>query len=139
MAVQLRICVDVPDLEAGIAFYRDAVGLAPGRRLGSKWAEMLGASCPIDLLAEEAGTLPSPRSTAHRDYARHWTPVHLDLEVADLERAVEKAIAAGATLDQGIKQRKWGLIAVLADPFGNGFCLLELRGRGYDEMFGQPE
>jgi hypothetical protein len=23
---------------------------------------------------------------------------------------------------------------MLADPFGNGFCLLEFRGRGYDEI-----
>lgn len=134
MALQLRICVDVPDLEAAIAFYRDAIGLTPGRRLGAKWAEMLGAPCAIDLLAEEAGTPPSPRSAAVRDYARHWTPVHLDVEVADLEGAVERAVAAGATLDRGIAPRKWGRIAVLADPFGNGFCLLEFRGRGYDEM-----
>jgi catechol 2,3-dioxygenase-like lactoylglutathione lyase family enzyme len=132
--MQLRICIDVPDLEAGIAFYRDGIGLTPGRRLGAKWAEMLGAPCPIDLLAEDAGTRPSPRSAAVRDYARHWTPVHLDFQVADLERAVETSIAAGATLDQGIAPRKWGRIAVLADPFGNGFCLLEFRGRGYDEL-----
>lgn len=137
MTVQLRICVDVPDLEAGIAFYRDGLGLAPGRRLGAKWVEMLGAACAIDLLAEGAGTSPSPRSAAVRDYARHWTPVHLDVEVAELERAVEQAIAAGATVDQQIAARKWGRIAVLADPFGNGFCLLEFRGRGYDEMFAQ--
>jgi|SRR4051812_42077466 predicted enzyme related to lactoylglutathione lyase len=138
MALQLRICVDVPDLEAAIAFYRDALGLAAGRRLGDKWAEMLGAPCAIDLLAEEAGTPPSPRVVAVRDYARHWTPVHLDFQVADLERAVEQAVAAGATLDQGITPRKWGRIAVLADPFGNGFCLLQFRGRGYDEMFAPP-
>jgi hypothetical protein len=29
-------------------------------------------------------------------------------------------------------------MANLADPFGHGFCLLELRGRGYDEIL-QPE
>ncbi len=27
-------------------------------------------------------------------------------------------------------------LAILADPFGNGFCLLEFRGRGYDELIG---
>lgn len=25
-------------------------------------------------------------------------------------------------------------MANLADPFGNGFCLLELEGRGYDKL-----
>lgn len=26
------------------------------------------------------------------------------------------------------------LLALLADPFGNGFCLVESVGRGYDEI-----
>jgi predicted enzyme related to lactoylglutathione lyase len=62
--------------------------------------------------------------------------VHLDWVVTDLEAAVRRATAAGATLDQDIQRRKWGRLATLADPFGNGLCLLELRGRGYDEMLG---
>jgi len=134
--LQPRICIDVPDLEKAVAFYRDALGLTPGRRLGRKWAEMLGASAPIDLLAEEAGTAPIPRPGVIRDYGRHWTPVHLDWPVADLPAAVERARAAGATLESGILDKKWGRLAVLADPFGNGFCLLEFRGRGYDELIG---
>ena len=135
--MQLRICVDVSELDAGIAFYRDGLGLTLGRRLDSKWAEMLGAPCPVDLLAEAAGTAASPRSTAVRDYARHWTPLHLDIEVTALEAALQRAVAAGATIDQQIQPRKWGRIAVLADPFGNGFCLLEFQGKGYGELLGE--
>ena len=48
MALPLRVCIDVEDLEKGIAFYRDALGLTPGRRLGHSWVEMLGAPAPID-------------------------------------------------------------------------------------------
>jgi hypothetical protein len=95
---------------------------------------MLGASSPVDLLAEPAGSAPTPRPMVLRDYARHWTPVHLDCVVADLDSAVQRATTAGATLDREVQQRKWGRIATLADPFGNGFCLLEFRGRGYAEM-----
>ena len=62
--------------------------------------------------------------------------MHLDCVVTDLDAAVQRAQAAGATLDREIQTKKWGRLAVLADPFGNGFCLLELRGRGYDEMLG---
>jgi hypothetical protein len=29
-----------------------------------------------------------------------------------------------------------GRLAVLADPFGDGFCLLEFQGRGCDELLG---
>lgn len=28
----------------------------------------------------------------------------------------------------------WGRIALLADPFGNGFCLLQFTAGGYDEI-----
>ena len=28
----------------------------------------------------------------------------------------------------------YGKLALMADPFGNGFCLLEFTGRGYDEI-----
>lgn len=134
--MELRVCIDVSDLEAAIAFYRDALGLEPGRRLGGKWAEMLGAPCPLDLLVEAPGTAASPRSDAVRDFGRHWTPVHLDFVVPDLDAAVGRALAAGATLDRDPQARKWGRIATLADPFGNGLCLLEMRGRGYDELLG---
>lgn len=128
----LRICIDVPDLAGALAFYRHAFGFEPGRRLGDAWAELLGASTPIDLLVKPAGSAPSPRAGAPRDYGRHWTPVHLDLVVPDLDAALARACAAGATVDHGVQERPWGRMANLADPFGHGFCLLEFRGRGYD-------
>jgi predicted enzyme related to lactoylglutathione lyase len=135
VTLELRICIDVGDLEQGIAFYREAFGLTLGRRLGQDWAEMLGAPAPIDLLAEAAGTAPLPGSSgAVRDYRRHWTPVHLDWSVPDLDAALRRAQAAGATLEGEVRQKKWGRLALLADPFGNGFCLLEMQGRGYDAM-----
>jgi hypothetical protein len=40
----------------------------------------------------------------------------------------------GATLDAPAATHAWGRIARLADPFGNGFCLLQFLGRGYDEV-----
>lgn len=136
MALQLRVCIDVGDLDAAVEFYREGLGFTPGRRLGAKWAEMLGAPIAVDLLAEPAGTVPTPREGSVRDYARHWTPVHLDCVVDDLDAAVQRALGAGAKLDREVQQRAWGRIAVLADPFGNGFCLLEFRGRGYAELVG---
>jgi predicted enzyme related to lactoylglutathione lyase len=130
----IRICVDVSNLDQAIAFYRDGLGLKPGRRLKNNWVEMLGADAPIDLLTEAEGSAPSPNSKDKRSYRRHWTPVHLDFVVEDLDQALERAKAAGATIDHEIRARPYGRIAVLADPFGNGFCLLEMKGRGYDEM-----
>jgi len=47
---------------------------------------------------------------------------------------VARAKAAGATVEEDNETNAWGRIALLADPFGNGFCLLEFTGRGYDEI-----
>jgi predicted enzyme related to lactoylglutathione lyase len=132
--LEVRVCVDVDDLEKGIAFYTRAFDLRVGRRLDRSWVELLGARSPIDLLAEPAGSKAAPTAEPHRDYRRHWTPVHLDFCVSDLDVAVERATHAGATLDREVQDRPWGRMANMADPFGNGFCLLELRGRGYDEI-----
>ena len=60
--------------------------------------------------------------------------MHLDFVVDDVELAVARAIAAGATLENGPQSHAYGRLALLADPFGNGFCLLQFTGRGYDEI-----
>jgi predicted enzyme related to lactoylglutathione lyase len=133
---ELRICIDVDDLEKGIAFYTQALGLKVGRRFGNGAAELLGASAPIDILAKPAGSKASSSTAATRDYCRHWTPVHLDFVVTGLDASVKKAQELGATLEQGIQEPVWGRIALMADPFGHGFCLLEFKGRGYDELAG---
>jgi len=132
--MKLRVCIDVPEMEPAIAFYRKALGLTVGRRYRDDWTEMLGAPVPLDLLRAAGGTSPSPKTTMKRSYERHWTPVHLDFVVDDLDAVLAKAVEAGAAVEQLPKERPYGRIAVLADPFGNGFCLLEMRGRGYDEM-----
>jgi predicted enzyme related to lactoylglutathione lyase len=131
----LRVCIDVDDLDAGVAFYTRALGLTAGRRLGDEWVELVGAPCVIDLLAKPPGTTAAPTGTrALRAYDRHWTPVHLDVVVDDLDTAVRRAVDAGAKLELAAETKPWGRIAVLADPFGHGFCLLEFTGRGYDEV-----
>jgi catechol 2,3-dioxygenase-like lactoylglutathione lyase family enzyme len=131
---QLRICIDVPDLDRAVDFYTRALGLRPGRRNGQQWAELLGAPCPVDLLPVEAGSQATPAAPALREFSRHWTPVHLDLVVDDLDAAVARAEAAGARLEGPVVSRRWGRMANLGDPFGHGMCLLEFQGRGYDEL-----
>jgi predicted enzyme related to lactoylglutathione lyase len=136
--IQLRVCIDVDDLERAVDFYQRALGLVVGRRLEGAWAEMLGATSPIDLLMAPAGTRPTADPDSVRDYARHWTPIHIDVPVDDIEAAVTRACSAGAVLERAIQTRPWGRIAVLADPFGHGLCLLQMQGRGYDELLGPP-
>jgi len=133
--MQLLVNVDVDDIERAIEFYRAAFGLHLGRRLfGGSVAEMLGASSMIYLLAKPAGTMPSRQASSARDYHRHWTPVHLDFEVVDIDAAVERAVAAGARLENEPRSFNWGRLAMLSDPFGHGFCLLQFTDRGYDAV-----
>ena len=134
--IELLANIDVDDLEKAIEFYGRALGFRTGRRFGTKAAEMLGASSPIYLLAKPAGSPAFAGASVQRDYRRHWTPIHLDFVVADLEGAVRSAEAAGANLEGDLQVHEWGRIANMADPFGHGFCLLEFTGRGYDEIAG---
>jgi predicted enzyme related to lactoylglutathione lyase len=129
----LLINIDVDDLARAVEFYRRAFGLRIGRKLGGSIVEMLGAAAPVYLIEKPAGaTATSPM----RDYQRHWTPVHLDIVVDDIVEASARAVEAGAVLEADVEESDWGKIALFADPFGHGFCLIEFVGRGYDEIAG---
>lgn len=133
--MRVLVNIDVEDLERAIEFYRAAFGLHLGRRLfDGLVAEMRGASSMIYLLAKPAGSPTSRQASSVRDYHRHWTPVHLDFEVEDIDTAVERAVAAGARLEDETRSFSWGQLATLSDPFGHGFCLLRFSGRGYDAV-----
>jgi uncharacterized glyoxalase superfamily protein PhnB len=94
--------------------------------------ELGGASSKIHLMLKGAGTRPSEKATSVRDYRRHWTPVHVDFEVANVHRAVERAVSAGSTLEGEVQSFGWGRQASMSDPFGHDFCLLEFTREGYD-------
>lgn len=127
--------IDVADLDEAIAFYEQGVGLRLARRLfDGTVAEMLGVAVPVYLTLKAAGSAASPRTLQRRDYARHWTPVHLDFVVADLARALAQAVAAGAIIEAPPQAFAWGHLAELSDPFGNGLCFVQWRDRGYGEL-----
>jgi predicted enzyme related to lactoylglutathione lyase len=132
--MELLVNLDVDNLEMAIAFYGAVFDLKVGRRFGAGAAEMLGSSAPIYLLAKAAGTPVSSTTTERRSYERHWTPVHLDFVVDDIESAVQRAIAGGAHLEGAIATHNWGCLALMADPLGNGFCFVQFLGAGYDEI-----
>jgi predicted enzyme related to lactoylglutathione lyase len=122
VTVQLLVNIDVDNLKKATEFYCKALGLTVGRRFGTDAIELLGASSPLYLLVKPNGTAASS------------TPVHLDFVVADIEAAVDRARNAGARLEGAVRTNNWGKIAMFADPFGHGLCLIEFVGRGYDEI-----
>jgi predicted enzyme related to lactoylglutathione lyase len=130
--MEMYINIDVDDLERGIHFY-SALGLRLARRLfNGAVAEMAGAPSPVHLLKKESGSQAAPG--AARSFDRHWTPVHLDFCVSDLDAALQRAVAAGAVLERAPRDYAWGRIATLADPFGHGLCLMQLAPGGYDHV-----
>lgn len=130
--VNLLLNIDVPDLAAAQAFYVAAYGLQPARRFGDDAVELLGAGAPIYLL-HKAGH-GNAAGDAMRDYGRHWTPLHCDVVVDDLDVALLRAIAAGAVQEGEVRTAGWGRIVQLADPFGHGWCLIQFSARGYDAI-----
>jgi predicted enzyme related to lactoylglutathione lyase len=124
--VQIIVNIDVDDLEKAIAFYSTGLGLRLGRRLfENSVAEMLGTSSTVHLLLKSPGSNAVPNAALSRRYDRHWTPVHLDFEVDEIDEATANAVRAGAVLEGEIQSFDWGHMATLHDPFGHGFCLLQ--------------
>ena len=126
------INIDVPDMAAGERFYTAAFGLTVSRRFDDDFIELTGWPAPLYLLKKAAGTEGAGGDL--RRYERHWCPIHPDVVVDNLDAALARAIAAGAVVEAPACDAPYGRIAMLADPFGHGFCLVEFNERGYDAL-----
>src|SRR4051812_31369089 len=105
--------LDVDDIERAVAFYTRAFELRVGRRFDAGFVELLGAEAPLYLLLKAAGTAPFEGAVQERSYARHWTPLHLDFVVTDLDVALARALAAGAVLEAEPSNHAYGRLALL--------------------------
>lgn len=125
MTLSLEICIDVPNLARGVRFYAEAFGFSKTGEPypGVAFLEAEGGVA-ITLLEKPEGARASPNAEEARRYARHWTPVHLDFHVESLKPAIDRAVAAGATVERVYDGPGHPPLAVCADPFGHGFCLL---------------
>jgi catechol 2,3-dioxygenase-like lactoylglutathione lyase family enzyme len=96
--------------------------------LAAFWADVLGGQpvtrtdewCYVDppgwtLLAFQK--VPEPKAGKNR--------VHLDVEVVDLERAGDQAVALGARRVGPIQAEAAGSFQVLLDPEGNEWCVVK--------------
>jgi predicted enzyme related to lactoylglutathione lyase len=129
--MKLLVNIDVPELIPATEFYCAALGLRLKRIIDGDVAELSGASCLLYLLQKPAGTPASGRLSATRDYDRHWTPVHVDFVVGDLDKATKRALQAGAQQESGCVEWMGSTCITFSDPFGHGFCLIELSSGTY--------
>lgn len=130
--MRVLINIDVPELEAAIAFYQSAIGLKLNRIIDGDVAELVGAFSVLYLLKKDAGSAVSAVTSTTREYSRHWTPVHLDFVVDDLEAAAKRAILAGAKQESECVEWLGSKCITFSDPFGHGFCLIKFSGITYD-------
>ena len=101
--MDLLINIDVPNLDQGVAFYEQAFGLTVTRRLGPEAVELSGLPVRLYLLQKPGGSIGAGADP--RRYDRHWTPVHVDVVVDDIEAALRRAVARGAGRDGCPRQR----------------------------------
>lgn len=125
--MKYSVSIDVPKLDDGIRFYGDAFGFIEVARPVDGYAVLKCGESQIGLLEKKAGTRPAEGSDDIRRYERHWTPVHIDFSVDDLESALQRALDAGASCERKFEAGEHPAAAFCSDPFGNGFCLIGRR------------
>ena len=129
--MKILLNIDVPDLAVAIDFYTAALGLEHTRTLDDDVAELTGAAATIYLLQKKAGTRAVSTPPISRDYTRHWTPVHFDLVVDDVDAAASRAMAAGAVRETGHIDWRGSRCVSFRDPFGHGFCFIQFEHNTY--------
>jgi hypothetical protein len=101
------VVVKVPDLQAGLAFYRDALGHAVVWRSDRAVALRLAESDTELVLSLDLGP-------------------ETDLLVASVDAAVAAVEAAGGSVVAGPDDIPVGRVAVVRDPFGNVLTLVDI-------------
>ena len=114
--MQLLVNIDVDNLASAVTFYCSAFGLTVGRRFGTEGVELLGAASPIYLLAKAEGSSPSDFTTQRRTTAGTGPRSIWTLSVPEIEPALQRAVAAGAKLEQPVRTSNWGRLALSGRP-----------------------
>ncbi len=121
--IKISVSIDVSNLEQAETFYVEALGCKKVRDQNQGMSVLATQNCDIYLQEKQPETKPTPADEVVRDYKRHWTPVHLDFLTPDIASVVEKILKFGGRHEGG-ESGDWGSIAFCADPFGNGFCVI---------------
>jgi predicted enzyme related to lactoylglutathione lyase len=103
------VTVPVPDLDLGLAFYRDALGLT------LLWRN--------DAVGQAGLGMPDTRTELVLTLREPYAPAWLVESAVDAGRAIEHA---GGRVVSGPRTIPVGNVVVAADPFGNHLVLVDL-------------
>jgi predicted enzyme related to lactoylglutathione lyase len=120
----VHLSIDVPNLEAGLRFYGNVFGFREKARPFPTMAILDANNLTVCMHEKAAGTKSSPGGSDVRRYERHWTPVHVDVHVEDLDAVLEKLRAEGGLVETEFRTEGPMPVAFCSDPFGNGFCVI---------------
>ncbi|WP_428087986.1 VOC family protein [Candidatus Thioglobus sp.] len=120
--IKISVSIDVSNLKKAQAFYVEALGCKKVRDQGDM-SVLCVENCDLYLQEKAAGTKPLTSNSVVRNYERHWTPIHLDFICENVDELVSKILKFGGSHEGG-DSGDWGSIAYCADPFGNGFCVI---------------
>lgn len=126
----VNVSIDVPSLEQGLRFYREVFGFVETARPFPSMAIVDANNVSVCMHEKAAGTKSSPAGAATRHYDRHWTPVHLDFHVDDLDTVLDKVRAEGGAVEMEFRNQGPMPVGFCTDPFGNGFCVIGERIAG---------
>lgn len=107
--VQIR----VPDLNEGLKFYREALGL--------KMLWMTGTACGLEMKTGNTELV----LTTEIDF-------EVDFKVEDVEKVIPTFVRAGGRVEYGPFEIDIGKCAVVVDAWGNRYCLLDMTKGTYD-------
>jgi predicted enzyme related to lactoylglutathione lyase len=121
MSGKVSVSIDVADIGQAVSFYTNALECSIKSEYSDKWVVLERAGLDIHMLMKAEGTLGAGGEQRHFD--RHWTPVHLDFGVDDIDDAMQRVKQSGGSVDD-FSHGEAADIAYCADPFGNGFCVI---------------
>ncbi|WP_019617245.1 VOC family protein [Psychromonas ossibalaenae] len=121
MSQKISITIDVADLTKAIDFYVQALSCDLKDKHSEDWAVLSIGGLNINLLEKNEGTTAAAEHK--RSYKRHWTPVHLDFNVDNLEASMELVKKYGGEVEGHVSAED-SAFAHCSDPFGNGFCIV---------------
>jgi predicted enzyme related to lactoylglutathione lyase len=125
--MKYSVTIDVPNMDEGLKFYRDALGLTEVARPFPTYVVLQCGTAKIGLMEKVAGSKPAKGSDDVRRYGRHWTPIHIDFDVDDYEVTLARVLNSGAICEQKFEGGDHPPIAFCSDPFGHGFCIVGKR------------
>lgn len=123
----VHVSIDVPDLEQGLRFYGSVFGFSEISRPFPTMAILDANNVTVCMHEKASGTKSSSGGADERRYERHWTPVHMDLHVADLDAVLVQVRAGGGVVENEFRTEGPRSAAFCSDPFGNGFCVIGQR------------